>query len=104
MVCLASQADEPMGLLLRPRKELKRHVSLHHARHTPKVLATAIAHRDLEVHHLVGVRAHLVVEAELVFTRLLCCKDGIHLTLLAILHYDVVAGAPDAIIHVERSA
>ena len=61
----------------------------------------ALAYGDLKIHHLFGVGAHLIVEAELVFARFFRRKDGIDLSLLVVVHYDIAAGALDAVVDVE---
>ena len=42
-----------------------------------------------KIDHLVGVGAHLIVEAEFVFTGILCREDRVNLSFLAVFHDDV---------------
>lgn len=61
-------------------------------------------HCDLEVHDLLGERAHLIVEAESVFADIVGGEDKVSLPLL-IAFYDLVfVGADDFVIYVEGTS
>lgn len=59
---------------------------------------------DLEVHELLSGGAHLVAEAELVVAHSVGSKDKVSLPLLLALQNDLVAGADDRIVDIERPA
>ena len=61
------------------------------------------AYRDLEVHHLLHPRAHLVVEAVPLFAGLFGREHKVPLALLRALHYSLVIGADDTVVDVERA-
>ncbi len=60
--------------------------------------------RNLKVHHLLGKRRHLVVEAERILARLVGREDKVALALLLAVHDLLVAGALDGVVHVKRTA
>ena len=67
-------------------------------------MALRATHRDLEVHDLLGKRAHLVVEAESVFANFVGGEDKVSLP-LPIAFYDLVfVGPDDFVIDVEGTA
>ena len=56
---------------------------------------------NLKVHHFLSIRAHFIVKAELIFSRLLCGEDCVNLSLFAVVHYDIVARTSDAVVNIE---
>lgn len=58
---------------------------------------------DFEVYHLLGKSTHIIIEAESVFPRVLCCKHKIALTFLLGVHNDLVARAHNAIVDIKRT-
>jgi len=59
---------------------------------------------DLEIHHLLRESAHLIVEAEHVFSSLFCGEHRVYLPLLAVLHNDLAIGSRHAVVDVEGTA
>ena len=65
---------------------------------------TRYAYSNLEVHKLLRECAHLVIEAESVFSRLARSEDEVTLTLLFTIHDDLVPRSRDLVIDIERSS
>ena len=59
---------------------------------------------DLEIDHLLGKRAHLIVEAEAVFAHVKRCEDKIALSLLGAVEDDFVCGADNRVVDIERAS
>ena len=62
------------------------------------------AYRDLEVHRLLRKGAHLVVEAEAVFARVVGREDEVTLALFGAVEDHLLVGARDGVVDVERAA
>ena len=58
----------------------------------------------LEIDQFLGCGPPLVEETEFVFAALSRGEDGVELSLLAVVHYDLVVGANDAVVNVEGAA
>jgi hypothetical protein len=67
-------------------------------------MSRGISYRNLKVDKLLGVGAHLVVEAKLVLAHLLGGKDKVALPLLLALHDESVVGARHFVVDVEGAA
>lgn len=61
-------------------------------------------YRNLKVDVLVGVRAHLVVEAELVLADLVGREDKVALALVEALEQDLAVGVSDLVVDVKGPA
>lgn len=59
---------------------------------------------DLEIDHLLGESAHLIVEAEAVFAHVKRCEDKIALSLLGAVENDFVCGADNRVVDIERAS
>jgi hypothetical protein len=59
---------------------------------------------NLKVHHLLGERAHFIVEAEPVLSRIVRRKHEIALSLLCSIEYNLVRGSDHRVVHIERAA
>ena len=59
---------------------------------------------DLEIDHLLGESAHLIVEAEAVFAHVKRCEDEIALSLLGSVENDFVCGADNRVVDIERAS
>lgn len=66
--------------------------------------ASRNTHSDLKVHKLVRKRAHLVVQAELVITRLQRCEHKVALALLFPVQNDLPVGTRHLIIDIEGAS
>ena len=62
------------------------------------------AYRDLKVHYLICERAHFVIEAESIFSRLFCRENRVHLPLKSVAHDLLLIGSSDFIINVEAAS
>ena len=65
---------------------------------------TGVAYGNLEIDHLLRKRAHLVVEAEPVLSRLFRREHGVQLAFLGALHDDLVVGTGDNVVDIEGAA
>lgn len=63
-----------------------------------------VPYRNFEVNHLLGKSAHIIIEAEPVFARLLRRKHKISLAFLLGVHNDLVPGAHNAVVDIEGTA
>lgn len=63
-----------------------------------------VPYSDFEVNHFLGKSAHIIIEAEPVFARLLRRKYKIPLAFLLGVHDDLVAGAHNAVVDIEGTA
>lgn len=73
------------------------------AKHTLYIQRRGLSYRNLKVDVLVGIRAHLIVEAELVLARLVGREDKVALALVETLEEDLAVGVGDLVVDVERA-
>ena len=59
---------------------------------------------DFEVHEFLGEGTHFVIEAESVFARLAGREDEVALSLFLSVHDDLIIGAHDLVVDIERSS
>lgn len=59
---------------------------------------------NLKIHQLFCECAHLIVEAEPIFSSLLCCENGVELPLMGVLHYGLAIGSRNCVVDIEGAA
>lgn len=62
------------------------------------------AYSYLKIHHLLRKRAHLIIEAEPIFTSLLCRKHRIDLSLVRVFHDDFSIRPVDIVVNIKGAA